>query len=288
MYDLKSDSQLKEYIKKCYREILDREADESGLNHFLSRMKKGTLKPENFPVILKNTKKKLAKGNLSTSEWMKRTWNYRIEKGEDELIKRFTHPKVTPQKYWEGGEQISKNILGVGSLRYDLIFNGKDPKDLKALEIGCGMGRLLVPMSKIFGEIVGIDVSPEILRICRKHTKDIPNCKLYENNGWDISMFDDNYFDFCYSFVVFQHIPEKKVIINYIKEISRILKTGKIFRFQIRGTPSLTPDSVDSTMNGVSFTQNEIHIIAKENKFEILEEKGISEQYYLLTFKSIK
>ena len=142
-------------------------------------------------------------------------------------------------------------------------------------------------MSKIFGEAVGVDVSKEMISVASHHIKDIPNCKVFENNGKDLSMFSDNYFDFCFSFIVFQHIPKKEIIENYIKEVSRVLKTGGIFRFQVHGDSKKNP--VDgTTWNGVHFTSNEIHEIANENNFEIIEEDGMNEQYYFLTFKSIK
>ena len=34
---------------------------------------------------------------------------------------------------------------------------------MKILEIGCGIGRLLIPMSKFFGESIGVDVSSEMV-----------------------------------------------------------------------------------------------------------------------------
>src|SRR5579871_4277521 len=42
-----------------------------------------------------------------------------------------------------------------------------DPKR-RALEIGCGPGRLMKPLSRHFGEIHGVDVSDEMIRIARE------------------------------------------------------------------------------------------------------------------------
>ena len=39
---------------------------------------------------------------------------------------------------------------------------------LRALEIGCGPGRLMKPLSRNFGEIHGVDVSDEMVRLARE------------------------------------------------------------------------------------------------------------------------
>jgi len=158
---------------------------------------------------------------------------------------------------------------------------------MKILEIGCGIGRILIPMSKIFGETVGIDISSEMVQLGQKHITNIPNCKILESNGIDLSLFPDNHFDFCYSFIVFQHIPEKQIVEQYIKEVSRILKPDCLFRFQVRGTISTKPKEI-TTWDGVQFNSEEIHEIAKKNNFEIIEEGNDTEEYYMLTFQSKK
>src|SRR5579863_3083033 len=45
----------------------------------------------------------------------------------------------------------------------------------RALEIGCGPGRLMRPMSRNFGEIHGIDVSDEMIAQARIRLQDIPH-----------------------------------------------------------------------------------------------------------------
>ena len=50
-------------------------------------------------------------------------------------------------------------------------------------------------------------------------------------------MFPDEKFDFVYSYAVFQHIPSREVVFNYLREARRVLKTGGILRCQINGLP---------------------------------------------------
>ena len=61
--------------------------------------------------------------------------------------------------------------------RHKLLFKNNDPKQMNVLEIGCGLGRILIPMSKTFGNVFGVDVSDEMINECQKNIKKIPNIK---------------------------------------------------------------------------------------------------------------
>lgn len=226
------------------------------------------------------TKKK----NLSTEKWMEQDWDERAKKDAKYFVR--TEYGQSEEEFWKSGEESCKQIIGINS-RYQQIIGTRNPKDMRVLEIGCGVGRVLIPMSKVFGEVIGVDVSEKMIEFSKEYLHDVPNCKVFKNNGSDLSMFPDNHFDFCFSYIVFQHIPDKNIVVNYIREVSRVLKSSSLFRFQVFGETGWKPSKYNTWM-GVHFTQEEIQKIAKENKFEIIEESGQSSQYYWLTFKSIK
>src|SRR5580658_10893372 len=69
-----------------------------------------------------------------------------------------------------------------------------------ALEIGCGPGRLLRPMSKHFAEIHGVDVSDEMIRLARERLRDIPHAHFHATNGASLGQFADESFEFVYSY----------------------------------------------------------------------------------------
>ena len=60
-----------------------------------------------------------------------------------------------------------------------------DTTKMRALEIGCGPGRLMKPLSRHFGEIYGVDVSDEMIRIARERLRDIPNAHAEATNRRD-------------------------------------------------------------------------------------------------------
>jgi ubiquinone/menaquinone biosynthesis C-methylase UbiE len=174
---------------------------------------------------------------------------------------------------------------------------GKNFENMSALEIGCGVGRILIPMSKKFHKVVGVDISNEMIKIGKQKTEKHPNCEFLVNNGKDLTDLPSNFFNFCYSFIVFQHIPDKDIVKNYIKDIHRILKTNSCFCFQVKGIYEIDPikfrlldkikDKESLTHNtwfGVQFSSKEMHKIADEFGFKVIEESGENTEYYWLTF----
>lgn len=228
---------------------------------------------------LVNTKQ----GKENVTDWMKKDWDERASVDAMYFVRSVFNQ--TEKDFWddENRPQVSK-ILGGEPSRFNKIIKDKDPKKMRVLEIGCGVGRVLVSMSKTFGEIIGVDISNKMIYNARKNLKSHPNCKVYENNGLDLSLFPENHFDFCYSVITFQHVPKKEIVLNYVKEVARVLKPFCIFRFQIHGDTDFKPPEFN-TWYGVHFTSNEMHQMANDNNFEILEESGQKDQYYWLTFK---
>ena len=286
-----NENSIYEIIKKCYLQYLNREPDDAGLKHYTHLMKTNQINEQELISTFKNSQEyKLShpveiEPNTPVDVKMKKEWNERTKMNP--LFVIATDHSETEDDFWNSGIGECDDILGIDTDRFKKIIENKETSKMNILEIGCGIGRILIPMRKIFGNATGIDISSEMVQLGQKYVSDIPNCNIVENNGTDLAEFSDNSFDFCYSFIVFQHIPEKQIVENYIKEVSRILKPSCLFRFQVRGTISTKPNEI-TTWDGVQFTSDEIHKIAKDHNFEIIEEGNYKEEYYWLTFKSKK
>src|SRR5437764_2675344 len=76
-----------------------------------------------------------------------------------------------------------------------------------ALEIGCGPGRLMRPLSRHFKEIHGVDVSDEMIRLARERLRGVSNARPHHSSGADLALFPDAQFAFVYSYAVFTHLP---------------------------------------------------------------------------------
>jgi SAM-dependent methyltransferase len=147
------------------------------------------------------------------------------------------------------------------------ICQGSDPSQMKILEIGCGAGRVTRALAGLFGQVHAVDVSEEMLRIARRVLADIDNVQLYRNDGLDLSVLPDSDYDFAFSTAVFHHIGDRDVIENYIAEVGRRLKPGRLFKFEVQGDPAV-PDNTEETWLGASFTARQMVEMAVRRGFD--------------------
>lgn len=157
------------------------------------------------------------------------------------------------------------------------IAAGRDPSTMKVLEIGCGIGRMTEHLAEVFGEVDGVDVSGEMVERGRRRLAGRRDIELHETSGADLAPFEDERFDFAYSFIVFQHVPDKEVVISNLREVHRTLKPGGTFKFQVTGAP--LGDRAPDTWVGVSFDVEELDRIAREIGFEPNSSSGAGTQY---------
>ncbi len=158
-----------------------------------------------------------------------------------------------------------------------------NPRARRALEIGCGLGRLMLPLADFFGEIHGVDVSEEMVRLAREKLRHIPHAHVHLTDGADLAAFADESFDFVYSYAVFQHIPSREVVMDYWREARRVLKNGGIFRFQVNGLPAAGQNY--DTWRGVRISADEIAEFARQHDFQLLALEGVLTQYQWVTWR---
>lgn len=101
----------------------------------------------------------------------------------------------------------------------------------RALDFGCGVGRLTRALGRRFDAAVGVDVAPSMVEQARALDPD-PNVSFVVNQAADLAVFDDGSFDFVYSNIVLQHVSNE-LQRGYVAELCRILAPGGVAVFQI-------------------------------------------------------
>jgi SAM-dependent methyltransferase len=157
------------------------------------------------------------------------------------------------------------------------------PGTRRALEIGCGPGRLMRPLSAHFAEIHGVDVSDRMIQHAARNLAGVPHARVHATSGADLSPFADGYFDFVYSYAVFQHIPSRDVVIRYLREASRVLKVNGILSCQANGQSR--PVEEGSTWDGVGIPPETLAALARELDCQLLALDGLGSQYMSTTWR---
>jgi cyclopropane fatty-acyl-phospholipid synthase-like methyltransferase len=92
----------------------------------------------------------------------------------------------------------------------------------RAIEIGCGVGRLALPMAERFAEVIGIDIAPTMISKLGDYSRaaGVSNVRGFlAHEAW----FDQGPADLVYSMLVFQHIESWPVIRDYFAGMAKCL-----------------------------------------------------------------
>ncbi len=96
------------------------------------------------------------------------------------------------------------------------------------LEIGCGTGRLTIPLSKKCKKIIGIDFSDQMLATAKKKSLGCPNVEFRKLDARRKLPFNNVSFDKVICPLVINHIKNLDPI---FEEIHRVLRHGGLFVF---------------------------------------------------------
>ena len=190
---------------------------------------------------------------------MKRDWDRRACENAKWFINTFKLDQSDEEFYATG----LRDFDGVIKSDLALLTGGRDPRSLRLLEIGCGIGRMTYHLAATFGEVHAVDVSAEMIRLATERFRDCRHVHFYETNGFDFTVFPDNHFDLIISAYVFQHVPAKEIVASNLRDAFRVLKPGGIFKFVTNGITDPDFESMPKdTWTGVTFSGDEVRLLS--------------------------
>jgi SAM-dependent methyltransferase len=131
-----------------------------------------------------------------------------------------------PEEFFRTGErEVAAEFAYLESLDVELVRG-------RALDFGCGLGRLTQPLADRFDEAVGVDIAASMIEGARTANKQGSRCQFVLNERDDLTVFADESFDFVFSLLVLQHMP-LSLSERYMREFVRVLKPGGIGYFQM-------------------------------------------------------
>ena len=140
--------------------------------------------------------------------------------------------------FFETGRQQIKQTLSELDTAGISVVHGK------ALDFGCGIGRLTQALSEHFESVDGVDISTSMIGNAQKLNRFSGRAIYHLNVRNDLSLFPSNQYDFIFSWIVLQHMP-RALQRNYIVDFFHLLKPGGVAYFQTihtQGWRSGVPD----------------------------------------------
>ena len=161
-----------------------------------------------------------------------RFWNERARENALYFVDdRLSYTDPDHDAFWASGEDV---------LTRSLEPLGIEPgADETVLDIGCGVGRLTRALSHRVAHVIGLDVSSEMLALARQANADHHNIEWVEGDGETLAGIADASVDGCYSFVVFQHLPDAAMTLGYVREMGRVLRPGGWAAFHVSTDPAV-------------------------------------------------
>jgi len=157
----------------------------------------------------------------------------------------------------KGGKWDLQEFLRTGTLEIDDVFARLKSLNIpvhtnRALDFGCGIGRLTQALSHRFRESWGVDIAPSMIAFATEINARPERCHYMVNDSNDLSSFPSGHFDFIYSRLVLQHM-EGRYAKAYIAEFMRILATDGVLVFQL--PDSLVGPAPDKTRKRTQSTE---------------------------------
>jgi SAM-dependent methyltransferase len=113
-------------------------------------------------------------------------------------------------EFFNSGQDHASEVLKMLSLKFGLqdqrLFN-------HIFDFGCGTGRIVIPFAQHAKKVTGVDIAQPMLDEAKKNLaiRNITNVDLIRSSDVNDLHFTDG-FDLVHTYIVLQHIPQKKVM----------------------------------------------------------------------------
>ncbi|WP_236700686.1 class I SAM-dependent methyltransferase [Allosalinactinospora lopnorensis] len=109
----------------------------------------------------------------------------------------------------------------------------------RALDFGCGAGRLSNALAGYFDTVTGVDISEPMLAEARRLDRSGGRIEFRLNDGPDLAAFADGSFDLVYCDLVLQHLPPD-LAAGYLREFTRVVRPSGAMVIGVPGREART------------------------------------------------
>lgn len=169
-------------------------------------------------------------------EELQRTWD-RLG-AEDPLWAVLSYPERRGGR-WDLEEFLATGRREIEALLARIEALGLDIGRRRALDFGCGVGRLTQALAAHFERCDGVDIAPSMIDHARRLNRFKERCHYHVNLRDDLSLFADGSFDLVYSRLVLVHVPPE-LSRRYVAELIRVTRPNGLAVFHLPSGPATT------------------------------------------------
>lgn len=166
----------------------------------------------------------MARVNANEFRHLQETWD--TLGAEDPLWAVLSAPGTRGNR-WDPDAFFATGEAEIAGLFDDLEARGVAWRRGRALDFGCGVGRLTQALADRFDRVDGVDIASSMVAAARRFNRHGDRCAYHVNEKTDLSLFSDGVFDLIYSRITLQHIPPDFTK-AYIVEFARVLRSGGV------------------------------------------------------------
>lgn len=163
----------------------------------------------------------------SAVQWSLDSWAKRHDEGY--------FPNSDQHKDWKVYNAVPDWLVGA------IKMHKKDACLIEALEVGCGYGEWMIPLSSSVSNVSGFDIHESVVSKGNELIRErgIKNASITKNDGLTIP-YQDKSFDFVYSISVFQHLP-RSIVSGYLRETRRVIRDDGVVAHHFRNAENVGP-----------------------------------------------
>lgn len=166
---------------------------------------------------------------MRSGERMGRFWDERARENAAWYVDTsLDYDQPDMQRFFEAGRTVVREALHDAPVAPE--------RRGMALEIGPGLGRVCAALSEEFEQVIGLDVSAEMVARARELVPD-DRVTFRVGDGVTLAPLPDDSVDFIVSFTVLQHMPSKDLVLGYLAESGRVLRPGGVAALQWNNLP---------------------------------------------------
>ncbi len=143
---------------------------------------------------------------------------------------------------------LTKNaeLLDEGERDFAVFKNiAQQTKRGVALEVGCGVGRMLPAAKRVFQSVLGVDISEEAIQKARTLLDSASGISVETSSGFTLENVADNSIDYVWSFASMPHMPTR-VFASYLSEIQRVVVPEGLVQLQVFLGEQAPPNEFDT------------------------------------------